>query len=153
MPVPPLVQTAFEATRRFAQSTTPRAQTAKIAAIVAVAVPAGVVLAKKQQARRERRAQERAGMPALTTPPHPGGDQLPVGPPPDPEVFSPGFNIHPELSRVPTLLDGAEVSEDIRMLAGMYNQTYETPEYDANAALEMIMGHPPGTRDHGKTED
>lgn len=85
--------------------------------------------------------------PSLTVPPHPG--QVPLRSPPEPEVFSPGFNIHPELSRVPTLMDGAEVSEDVRMLAGMYNRTYETPEYDATAALEMIMGHPAGNS-HGK---
>ncbi len=127
------------------------AQTAALVATVAVAGTAGVVLAKKRQARKERQQAQQEGMPALTTPPHPG--QVPLGPPADPEVFSPGFNIHPELSTVPTLLDGAEVSQDVRMLAGMYNQTYETPEYDANAALEMIMGHPPGTRDHKQTQD
>lgn len=129
-------------------------------AVAAVAVAGAVVLSKKLQERGARRQLEMAGprgaygMPSLTPPPYPG--RMPAYPQGDPEVFSPGFNIHRELSTVPTLRYGDEDDSlllngsvksprsDVKVLADMYNRTYQTPEYDTNAALTMLMGHPPG---------
>lgn len=153
IPIPVVLSQAATTLQGVANRTPPPVRTALALTGVAVAAfPMGIALGKQRLKRKAARATSQApGMPSLTTPPHPGQQHL--APPADPEVFSPGFNIHPELSTVPTLLDGAEASEDVRMLANMYNRTYETPEYDTNAALEMLMGHPPGTRGNKTNKD
>jgi hypothetical protein len=141
------LQRAFTPVQQAWTNATPRQQNAVwVGATVAGAI-VGFLLAQQKQKRRLRTTALPNNPAPLLPPAAAGGGQVPLQPHPDPEVFSPGFNIHPELSRVPTLMDGAEVSQDVRMLAGMYNRTYDTPEYDANAALGMILGHPPGTRE------